>query len=76
MGADVGLAITGVAGPDESEGKPVGTLHVAMDFLGEIRSDSSIYSTTRVQLKRRAVLDVLYLLWHVLKQREAAAAPA
>jgi nicotinamide-nucleotide amidase len=76
MGADVGLAITGVAGPDESEGKPVGTLHVAMDFLGEIRSDSSIYSTTRVQLKRRAVLDVLYLLWHELKQREAAAAPA
>jgi nicotinamide-nucleotide amidase len=75
MGADVGLAISGVAGPDESEGKPVGTLHVAMDFLGEIRSDSSIYSTTRVQLKRRAVLDVLYLLWHELKQREAAAAP-
>jgi nicotinamide-nucleotide amidase len=76
MGADVGLAITGVAGPDGSEGKPVGTLHVAMDFLGEIRSDSSIYSTTRVQLKRRAVLDVLYLLWHELQQREAAAAPA
>src|SRR5919197_2902188 len=76
LGADVGLAITGVAGPDESEGKPVGTLHVAMDFLGEISSDSSIYSTTRVQLKRRAVLDVLYLLWHELQQREAAAAPA
>jgi len=76
MGADVGLAITGVAGPDESEGKPVGTLHVAMDFLGEIRSDSSIYSTTRVQLKRRAVLDVLYLLWHELKQREAVEASA
>jgi nicotinamide-nucleotide amidase len=72
MGADVGLAITGVAGPDESEGKPVGTLHVAMDFLGEISSDSSIYSTTRPQLKRRAVLDVLYLLWRELRKREAA----
>src|SRR5690606_2214467 len=30
LGADVGLATTGVAGPDELEGKPPGALHVAM----------------------------------------------
>jgi nicotinamide-nucleotide amidase len=73
LGADIGLSTTGVAGPGEMEGKPAGTLHVAMDFLGQIRTDSSIYSTTRPQLKRRAVLDVLYLLWRELKEREAAA---
>ena len=28
--ADVGIAITGVAGPDPSEGKPVGTVHIAL----------------------------------------------
>jgi nicotinamide-nucleotide amidase len=70
LGADVGLGTTGVAGPAESEGRPVGTLHVAMDFLGEIHADSSIYSTTRSVLKRRAVMDVLYLLWSELKRRE------
>lgn len=74
LGADIGLATTGVAGPDEIEGKPVGTLHVAMDFLGKIESDSSIYSTTRPQFKRRAVMDVLYLLWRELRQREDTAA--
>jgi nicotinamide-nucleotide amidase len=74
MGADIGLATTGVAGPDQSEGKPVGTLHIAMNFLGEIETDSYVYSTTRAQFKRRAVLDVLYLLWRALKTREAAAA--
>jgi nicotinamide-nucleotide amidase len=70
MGADIGLATTGVAGPAKSEDKPVGTLHVAMDLLGEISADNSIYSTTRAQLKRRAVLDVLYLLWRELRERK------
>ncbi|KLL12886.1 competence/damage-inducible protein A [Protofrankia coriariae] len=30
LGASNGLAVTGVAGPDEQEGKPVGTLHIGM----------------------------------------------
>jgi nicotinamide-nucleotide amidase len=30
LGADWGLGITGVAGPTEQEGKPVGTVHVAV----------------------------------------------
>ncbi|WP_250282274.1 MULTISPECIES: competence/damage-inducible protein A [unclassified Frankia] len=30
LGASTGLAVTGVAGPDEQEGKPVGTLHIGM----------------------------------------------
>jgi nicotinamide-nucleotide amidase len=72
-GADIGLATTGVAGPSEVEGKPVGTLHVALDFAGQVRSDSGIYATTRPQLKRRAVLDVLYLLWRELRKREVGA---
>jgi nicotinamide-nucleotide amidase len=71
MNADVGLATTGVAGPDAIEGKPVGTLHVAMDFRGQIETDSSVYSTTRGFFKRRATMDVLYLLWKELKRRQA-----
>jgi nicotinamide-nucleotide amidase len=30
MGADVGLALTGVAGPDEQEGKPAGTVCIGV----------------------------------------------
>jgi nicotinamide-nucleotide amidase len=30
LGADVGVATTGVAGPDPQEGKPAGTVHVAV----------------------------------------------
>jgi nicotinamide-nucleotide amidase len=30
LGADVGLSLTGVAGPDEQDGQPVGTLYVGM----------------------------------------------
>jgi len=30
LGADWGVATTGVAGPDEQEGRPVGTVHVAV----------------------------------------------
>jgi nicotinamide-nucleotide amidase len=32
--ADIGISFTGVAGPDESEGKPVGTVYVGMALKG------------------------------------------
>jgi nicotinamide-nucleotide amidase len=40
LGADWGLGVTGVAGPTEQEGKPVGTVHVAVagPEAGEVRS--------------------------------------
>jgi nicotinamide-nucleotide amidase len=34
LGADVGLAVTGVAGPTEQDGQPVGTVWVAVAGLG------------------------------------------
>src|SRR3984893_4747072 len=33
-GADLAVATTGVAGPDSSEGKPVGLLHIVVDIEG------------------------------------------
>lgn len=38
LGADVGLATTGVAGPEPHQGKPVGTVHLGISGLGEDRS--------------------------------------
>ncbi|MBI4495262.1 MAG: competence/damage-inducible protein A [Chloroflexi bacterium] len=68
LGAEVGLATTGVAGPDEVEGKPVGTLHVALDFRGEVEVDSGRHMTTRGVLKRRAVMQALFMAWSRLKR--------
>jgi nicotinamide-nucleotide amidase len=69
VGADAGVGITGVAGPSELEGKPVGTAHIALDFQGETRVSSTHWSTTRAEFKRRAVMDGLYLLWRALERR-------
>ncbi|WP_428908597.1 competence/damage-inducible protein A [Niallia sp. Krafla_26] len=35
MNADIGISFTGVAGPDELEGKPVGTVYVGMSIKGQ-----------------------------------------
>jgi nicotinamide-nucleotide amidase len=70
LGGDAGIGITGVAGPSEVEGKLVGTAHIALDFEGETRVTTTHWSTTRLEFKRRAVMDGLYLLWRALRRRE------
>ena len=37
LGADWGVATTGVAGPDPQDGQPVGTVHVAVAGPGRHR---------------------------------------
>ncbi len=69
-GAGVAVATTGVAGPDSSEGKPVGLLHIVVDIQGRQVSQETRYSTTRTEYKRRGAFDALYLLWRELKQQE------
>jgi nicotinamide-nucleotide amidase len=59
----VGIGITGVAGPDEQEGKPVGTVHVAIDAIWEPpRTVSYTFNQGRAAVKRRAVTTALGLL--------------
>jgi nicotinamide-nucleotide amidase len=41
MGADIGLSVTGVAGPEEQDGQAPGTVFVGV-ALGEILSDASL----------------------------------
>jgi len=75
-GADAGLGIVGVAGPSEVEGKSVGTFYIALDFLGKQRVVDSHWSTTRLELKRRSVLDAMYILWRALEEVEEGATAA
>jgi nicotinamide-nucleotide amidase len=67
-GADVAIATTGNAGPDASEDKPVGLLHMVVDIQGRQVCQETRYSTTRTEYKRRGALEALHLLWRELKQ--------
>jgi nicotinamide-nucleotide amidase len=60
--ADIGIGITGVAGPAEVEGKPMGTVHIAIDAEGKRSSLSVLYPPRRQEIKRRAVFSALFKL--------------
>lgn len=63
MEASVGIGITGVAGPDEQEGKPVGTVHIAIDAMWAAPQVMSYtFPQGRAAVKRRAVTTALVLL--------------
>jgi nicotinamide-nucleotide amidase len=70
LGADWGLATTGVAGPDPQDGQPVGTVFVAVD--GPSGADSGVaeggkvtslrLNGDRAEIRRESVRSVLALL--------------
>jgi len=65
--ASVGVGITGVAGPEEQEGKPVGSIHIAIDAIWAApQSMSYVFPQGRAAVKRRAVTTALVLLRQAL----------
>lgn len=50
--ADVGIATTGVAGPDTQDGQPVGTVHIAVSTPLGTRVDSLVISGDRDRIRR------------------------
>jgi nicotinamide-nucleotide amidase len=60
--ADVGLGLTGVAGPAEQEGQPVGTLHVGIATGDGVRTASLRLPGTRDQMRQFCVISSLDLL--------------
>lgn len=66
LGADVGLALTGVAGPAEQDGKPAGTLCVGLVWPdGELTRDLRVYGL-REQMRQMSVISALDLLRRTL----------
>ncbi|RIQ34830.1 CinA family protein [Jiangella rhizosphaerae] len=69
LGADVGLATTGVAGPDPQDGHPPGTVHVAVATAGDVRVRSftgdEALPGDREQVRAATVRAVLALLSEV-----------
>jgi nicotinamide-nucleotide amidase len=67
LGADVGLALTGVAGPAEQDGMPVGTLCVGVDDGTRVVTRTFRLPGQREQMRQMSVITALdYLRRHVL----------
>jgi nicotinamide-nucleotide amidase len=63
LGTDYGLAITGVAGPNEQEGKPVGTVYIAIEGpQGIYGAKGPGWRASRSDNKRFSVLAALGML--------------
>lgn len=72
--ADIGVGITGVAGPDRQEEKPPGTIHIGLDTgSGAPQSLSYQFAQGREAVKRRAVTTALALLRRALLDWKGAA---
>ncbi len=65
--SSVGVGITGVAGPDEQEGKPAGSVHIAIDSIwAPPQTMSYVFAQGRTAVKRRAVTTALVMLRQAL----------
>jgi nicotinamide-nucleotide amidase len=70
-GADYGVGITGIAGGEPVEGKPPGTIHLAVHDGTTPETVTYTYNQGRVPNKRRAANSALFLLRRVLLARSA-----
>ena len=66
--ADIGIGVTGVAGPEEIEDKPVGTIHIAIltAWDGAVKHFSGRYPPRRSVIKQRAASTALIELRRLL----------
>ncbi|HJV45381.1 MAG TPA: competence/damage-inducible protein A [Bacillota bacterium] len=67
MNADIGLAITGVAGPNESEGKPVGLVYIGISSSKGDKVYKLNLSGTREGIQIRAAKYGFYYLFSDMK---------
>jgi nicotinamide-nucleotide amidase len=68
LNADIGIGVTGVAGPEPQEDKPPGTIHIAVDSsFGGPQQVSYQFAQGREAVKRRAVTTSLVLLLRLLR---------
>ncbi|GJG84933.1 putative competence-damage inducible protein [Gemmatimonadetes bacterium T265] len=67
IGADVGVALTGVAGPGGgSEEKPVGTVWIGVDVGGDVRTVRNVFTGDREEIRYRAAQFALDLVRRAL----------
>ncbi len=70
--ADVGLGITGVAGPEPLEGREPGTAFIGLSYRGETRTLQGRYLRGRGLVKRGATVQALLELYKFVAEQVAA----
>lgn len=77
LGARYGVAVTGVAGPDPQDGRPVGTVHVAVSEVSDNGRDaartvvhSPLLPGVRANIRQLTVVHALDLLRRFLLGRD------
>ncbi len=69
LGVDVGIGITGVAGPDPQDDRPAGTVHIAVASADRASDTSQRFRAARTEVKWRAANTALNLLrLHLLRE--------
>jgi nicotinamide-nucleotide amidase len=66
--ADVGLATTGVAGPEEQDGQPVGTVYLGIAIADRVESVALSLSGTRRDIQSATVEAALATLLGLLNE--------
>jgi len=67
-GTDLGVGITGIAGPGGATlEKPVGLVYVAVDYLGKVQVRKEMFTGVREDIKWRSSQSGLYLLYRLLQ---------
>jgi nicotinamide-nucleotide amidase len=67
LGADVGVATTGVAGPDPADGKPVGTVYVAIATPVATSAAGLKLAGDRAEIRAATVRHILGVLVSALR---------
>jgi nicotinamide-nucleotide amidase len=70
LAASVGVATTGVAGPEPADGQPVGTVHIAVATAGTVPTRALTLTGDRQQIRGATVEQALGLLVAVLREDE------
>ena len=68
LGATWGIGVTGVAGPDPQDGRPVGTVFVAVAGPDAIRDDAARHSGDRDEVRAAAVRQAVRLLRSAVRE--------
>ena len=69
LDSDVGISFTGVAGPDEQEGKPAGTVFIGISYRdGRSHVESITLSGSRAQIRIKSVKYGCHYLLRDLQQ--------
>ena len=70
LNTDVGIATTGIAGPNGgSKEKPVGLVYIGIKVGKELKIERKIFKGNRRQIRKKAVLHSLFCLNKLLKRK-------